>query len=97
MLDAVAAVLASYASLIVEIQGHTDDTGAESWNMTLSQQRAEAVRAYLIEQGIAAERLTAVGYGYARPLVDGKTDQARAKNRRVEFVIVENTTEPPAR
>lgn len=71
----------------VEVQGHTDDVGAEAYNMKLSQRRADAVRAYLIEHGIAAERLTAKGYGEASPKVPNTDDESRAQNRRVVLQV----------
>jgi outer membrane protein OmpA-like peptidoglycan-associated protein len=73
----------------VRIEGHTDDVGSAQKNHDLSQQRAEAVREYLIERGIEPDRLQAVGYGNTRPLDTHKTAAARAKNRRVDFIIVE--------
>jgi outer membrane protein OmpA-like peptidoglycan-associated protein len=73
----------------VEVQGHTDDQGTSSVNMELSQQRAEAVRAWLITAGIAPERLTAIGYGRSRPRMPNITEKNRQTNRRVEFVILE--------
>jgi len=73
----------------IRIEGHTDDQGPPKKNQALSQARAEAVRDYLIKRGIEAERLQAVGYGGVRPLDPRKTAGARAKNRRVEFIIVE--------
>jgi OmpA-OmpF porin, OOP family len=74
----------------VRIEGHTDDTGKHESNVKLSQARAEAVKTYLIKQGVASERLEAVGHGPDKPLVNDTTKEARAQNRRVEFSIVEN-------
>jgi outer membrane protein OmpA-like peptidoglycan-associated protein len=73
----------------IRIEGHTDDVGGAKKNMELSQARAESVRNYLIKKGVEPERLQAVGYGDTRPLDKRKTSDARAKNRRVEFIIVE--------
>ena len=73
----------------LRIEGHTDDVGTEKKNQELSQARAEAVREFLIARGVAAERLQAVGYGNTRPLDRRTTSDARAKNRRVELIIVE--------
>lgn len=86
-LDGVAETLAGQAELKVEIAGHTDDIGSDAYNLLLSQQRADAVRAYLIEKGIAAERLTAVGYGEIEPVATNETEDGRKANRRVEFRI----------
>ena len=69
-----------------EIQGHCDNTGSDALNDKLSQQRAEAIMAALTANGIAADRLTAVGKGSKEPIADNSTDEGRAKNRRVEFV-----------
>jgi outer membrane protein OmpA-like peptidoglycan-associated protein len=71
----------------VEVQGHTDNKGAPELNRELSQARAEAVRAWLLNAGIAADRLTAIGYGDSRPLAPNLTERARARNRRVQFII----------
>jgi len=73
----------------IRIEGHTDDVGGAKKNQELSQARAESVRNALIAKGVEPERLQAVGYGDTRPLDKRKTNEARAKNRRVEFVIVE--------
>ncbi|MEN3040096.1 MAG: OmpA family protein, partial [Bacteroidia bacterium] len=66
----------------VEVQGHTDSIGSTAYNQKLSQQRAESVREYLIQRGIAAERITARGYGATRPVGDNRTEAGRALNRR---------------
>ncbi len=71
----------------VEVQGHTDDTGTPDYNEDLSQRRANSVVRYLVEHGVAAERLSPRGYGQSRPLAPNTTDENRAKNRRVQFVI----------
>lgn len=71
-----------------EIQGHTDNTGKEAFNVKISQKRAEAVRKYLIDKfGIAADRLTAKGFGPSEPIADNATAEGRAQNRRVEASI----------
>ena len=86
ILNTVAQVLRDFPDINVEVQGHTDDRGNDNYNLRLSQERAEAVRQYLIQQGIAAERLTSQGYGEGRPIDSNRTAQGRARNRRVEFV-----------
>jgi outer membrane protein OmpA-like peptidoglycan-associated protein len=72
----------------VRVEGHTDDVGNDRKNLTLSQQRAESVRDFLVREGIDAARLAAKGYGETKPVATNKTDEGRAKNRRVEFVIL---------
>jgi outer membrane protein OmpA-like peptidoglycan-associated protein len=94
ILDAVAEVLKTNADLSVRIEGHTDDSGSSESNRELSQKRAEAVRDYLVAKGVDAARLEAVGYGEDKPLVEGTSDEARSKNRRVEFVIVDRAAAP---
>lgn len=88
-LNAAASVFNSYADTNILIEGHTDDTGSEEYNMTLSKRRAEAVRDYLIAQGVDASRLTAKWYGETQPKYPND-DANRAKNRRVELAIYAN-------
>ena len=71
----------------VLIEGHTDSVGAEDYNMGLSVRRAQAVKDYMISQGIAKERLTKKGFGESQPLESNDTKEGRAQNRRVEFVV----------
>jgi OmpA-OmpF porin, OOP family len=85
-LDAAAAALKSAAALRVEVGGHTDNVGTPEANLKLSQDRAQAVMAALVERGIKADRLTAKGYGQTAPIADNRTEDGRAKNRRVELV-----------
>ena len=90
LLNDVAAVLQANAYIKrVEIQGHTDDQGSDEYNIELSNRRAEAVRKYLISQGVDGGRLVAKGYGERVPVESGTSDKARAANRRVEFKILE--------
>lgn len=79
----VARYLNQYPSLTAVVEGHTDNVGKDSSNQSLSQRRAEAVRQELIADGVNAGRLTAVGYGEARPVADNSTATGRAENRRV--------------
>ena len=76
---------------VVEIQGHTDDQGTYEYNENLSQRRANSVQRWLVEHGIEQARLRARGYGESRPLVNDTTEEARSRNRRVEFRIMERT------
>lgn len=72
-------------ALKVEVQGHTDNVGNDAYNQTLSEARAKTVAAWLGQHGIAADRLSAKGYGKTKPVADNGNDQGRAKNRRVEI------------
>ena len=90
VLDAVAETLTKHPKIKLRVEGHTDAKGTHAYNDRLSQSRVEAVVDYLAKTGgVSADRLTPKGYGMRRPLVDPKTAGAAAKNRRVEFVIVE--------
>lgn len=71
----------------VEIVGHTDRSGAEEFNQELSEKRAQAVADYLVKAGLPADRFTAVGYGSALPIASNDTDEGKAQNRRIEFVV----------
>jgi len=86
-LDKVVDVEKKYPSLNLRIEGHTDNTGSEAANQTLSEHRAESVRTYLISKGVPADRVKAVGYGESKPTADNSTAEGRAKNRRVEFIF----------
>ena len=72
----------------MRVEGHTDDRSTEQYNLNLSQRRAEAVVDFLVEQGVARERLVAQGIGEGQPIADNKTASGRSKNRRVEFVFI---------
>lgn len=84
-LDDAAAVLKAASDVRIEVAGHTDNVGTPEANMALSQARAQAVQAALVQRGVAATRLTAKGYGQTVPVADNRTDDGRAKNRRVEL------------
>ena len=73
----------------IEIQGHTDNSGSADHNQTLSDQRADAVRAWLTSHGVTPDRLVAKGFGQSKPLVPNVTPAMKAKNRRVQFIILE--------
>ncbi len=78
---------------LIEVQGHADNIGGHPYNLQLSQARANAVRAWLVERGIPADKLVAKGYGARVPLGPNETEEGRQKNRRVQFMIVKK---PPA-
>ncbi|MCO4768906.1 MAG: OmpA family protein, partial [Deltaproteobacteria bacterium] len=89
LLDAVYGVLAQYPEIkLVEVQGHTDSRGSDSYNLDLSQRRAGQVREYLVDKGIDPSRLTSKGYGETQPIDDRETEDGWARNRRVQFQIV---------
>jgi OmpA-OmpF porin, OOP family len=90
ILTTVAQVLRDYPDIRVEVQGHTDSRGSAKYNLGLSDRRAESVRAYLIEQGIEASRLTSRGYGKDQPIESNRTAAGRAANRRVEFKRIDD-------
>ena len=79
----------------VEVQGHTDSRGSDEYNLDLSQRRADAVRTFLVERGVAPERLQARGYGETVPVADNTTSAGQDQNRRVQFMIVEDTALQP--
>jgi len=87
-LSAIGAIL---QSLLTEskviVEGHTDNIGTPTANQKLSEERAKAVMKYLVERGIDPSRMQSVGYGLTKPVADNKTEEGRAKNRRVELVI----------
>ncbi len=85
ILTRVAETLRGNPDVRVEVAGHTDNTGARAYNMQLSQRRADAVVAYLVERGVAAAQLEARGYGPDSPVADNATREGRAQNRRVEL------------
>ncbi|HEX6242050.1 MAG TPA: OmpA family protein, partial [Polyangiales bacterium] len=90
LLVEIASVLMSHPELLqVEIQGHTDDTGTAARNTQLSEDRAAAVKDWLVKAGVERERLLAKGYGAEKPIAPNVTEQTRAKNRRVEFVVLQ--------
>ena len=85
-LDDAAAALKAASGLKIEVGGHTDNVGTPQANEKLSSERANAVMAALVKRGVAASRLTAKGYGQSSPIADNRSEDGRAKNRRVELV-----------
>jgi outer membrane protein OmpA-like peptidoglycan-associated protein len=93
VLNKVAQTLREYDKTVIEVAGHTDSTGADSYNQTLSERRASNVAAYLSGQGVPAPRMVTVGAGEAHPVASNDTEEGRAQNRRVEITIVPVTEE----
>jgi outer membrane protein OmpA-like peptidoglycan-associated protein len=86
---AIAPLKAENRGVFFEIEGHTDSTGGDEINMKLGHERAEAVRGYLHEQGIALSRIEVISYGASKPVADNNTRDGRAKNRRVVIRVLE--------
>lgn len=89
-LDKLVTVFNNYPDTDIVIYGYTDATGADDYNLTLSQQRAASVKAYLIGKGISSARIQTTGMGEADPIADNTTKEGQAQNRRVEFAITAN-------
>jgi len=83
-------VMRKDADIQVSIEGHCDENGSDKYNLELGKNRANAVRTYMIKNGILPERLSIVSYGKKKPLAVGHDEIQWAKNRRVEFVIISN-------
>jgi OmpA-OmpF porin, OOP family len=86
IIEQIAAVLKAHPELKVSIEGHTDNVGTPQSNKTLSQQRAKSVVNAVAQKGIAADRMTAVGWGQEKPIADNRSEEGKALNRRVEVV-----------
>lgn len=89
MLNNLVDIMKRKRQMRIEIDGHTDSDGDEQANLKLSQMRAESVKNYLIQQGIAANRMVAKGFGESTPIADNTTTQGKAKNRRTEIKILQ--------
>jgi outer membrane protein OmpA-like peptidoglycan-associated protein len=89
ILNNIGAMLIEYPQMVIEIAGHTDNVGDDNLNLVLSQKRADAVKAYLVNKGGNAKQITAKGYGETKPIADNTTDDGKLKNRRVEFSVLE--------
>ncbi|AXQ27906.1 OmpA family protein [Solimonas sp. K1W22B-7] len=87
ILDDVAKKIVAYKKIPMELAGHTDNVGSDQYNLELSDLRAKAVKDYLIEQGVAADGLTAKGYGESQPVAPNDTDAGRQVNRRTELRV----------
>ena len=89
-LDKLVKVFTEYPDTNIVIYGYTDSSGADDYDLKLSQQRAEAVKSYLSKKGVSSARFTTTGMGEADPIESNETDAGRSKNRRVEFAITAN-------
>ncbi len=87
-LDRVSNILVQYPQTLIRVEGHTDSTGSETYNMNLSQQRAEAVKNLLVQRGVAGSRLEVIGFGETMPVANNSAEAGRQKNRRVELKVV---------
>lgn len=81
------AIKSAPPNTVLEVGGYTDNTGDAAANLTLSQQRAEAVRNYLVQQGVSSDALLARGYGEAKPVASNDTEEGKFRNRRIEFTV----------
>lgn len=88
MLDEVVSILNEYVDYDLKMGGHTDDVGNDASNLTLSQNRVDAVKTYLVSKGVSESRIVATGYGETMPVADNKTAKGKEQNRRVELALV---------
>jgi outer membrane protein OmpA-like peptidoglycan-associated protein len=92
LLTQVATVMADHPELLkVRVEGHTDSRGPDAYNLALSQRRADSVRAFLVQHGVAPERLDAMGYGETRPVDPREVPEAWEKNRRVQLTVTQRS------
>ncbi|MCA9712904.1 MAG: OmpA family protein, partial [Myxococcales bacterium] len=89
ILDRAVTVLTEFSDTRIRIEGHTDTDGSHEHNMDLSKRRAESVKRYFVEHGIDASRIETEGYGPDVPIADNKSAKGKAKNRRIEFKLVQ--------
>lgn len=87
LLSRIAGILMTAKDYSISVNGHTDDVGSEEYNQKLSERRAQSVRDYLVKAGLSPDILSVTGHGKSRPLTPGTSEQARARNRRVELGI----------
>ncbi|MGH7895871.1 MAG: OmpA family protein [Candidatus Binatia bacterium] len=86
-LDEAVQILNKYPDMKISVNGYTDSIGSDAYNLKLSERRAESAVAYLTSKGVAAGRLSVKGYGKSNPVADNKTEEGRARNRRVELIV----------
>jgi len=92
-MDKIANVVNKYGKTQLAIAGYTDSTGSATYNQGLSERRADAVRTYLLNDGVYPARMTATGYGQSYPVASNSTEQGRSRNRRVDITIIPVTAE----
>jgi outer membrane protein OmpA-like peptidoglycan-associated protein len=83
----ISGILLAYPALKIQVEGHTDSVGGDDYNQRLSEQRAQSVREYLVDQMVSADSVTAFGFGKSRPVATNDTPEGRQQNRRVELVV----------
>ena len=91
VLNSVGIVLAKYGDTTLRVTGHTDNTGARSYNQNLSERRAQSVADYLVTREVARQRMLVEGMGYSQPIADNDSSEGRSKNRRAELYILPKT------
>jgi OOP family OmpA-OmpF porin len=89
VLDQMSAAMQKLKGVKVEVIGHTDNAGSRAGNLSLSQARAEAVKTYVVDKGIAADTIMVSGEGPDRPVADNRTPEGKARNRRIEFKVIQ--------
>lgn len=89
ILNEVATTLQAYPDLNVDLEGHTDSIGSDTYNLGLSERRSNAVKSFLVDRGVRAQRMTPVGYGESRPIDSNETEAGRENNRRVELKVLD--------
>ena len=86
-IDRIANILMKYQDTVIQVEGHTDSTGSESYNMDLSARRAEAVKNLLVQKGVDPSRILTIAFGESKPIASNEVDYGRAQNRRVEIKV----------
>jgi outer membrane protein OmpA-like peptidoglycan-associated protein len=89
-IDRISNVLIKYPQTVIRVEGHTDSTGSESYNMILSQRRADSVKNLIVQRGVSLTRIETMPYGESMPIADNSTEAGRSMNRRVEIKIAPN-------
>jgi peptidoglycan-associated lipoprotein len=89
-LTAMAEALKANKSAVVQIEGHCDERGTVEYNLALGERRAQSVKNFMAQLGVEGARLSTISYGEEKPVVQGHTEEAWAKNRRAEFVVTKN-------